>query len=95
MSTKLSYSAAEKRHIIEQHLQGKASRQDIARCYGIDKKTVRDWFRLYQTFGMEGLSHQKQRTRYSPEWQRMAASIAVRWALLGDLQERDVLPQEI
>ncbi len=67
MSTKLSYSAAEKRHIIEQHLQGKASRQDIARCYGIDKKTVRDWLRLYQTFGMEGLSHQKQRTRYSPE----------------------------
>ena len=64
MSTRTSYSAEEKREIIEKYLQGKVSQHEIAECYGIDKTTVRNWLRLYQTSGMEGLYRQKQTARY-------------------------------
>ena len=67
MSTKLSYSAEEKRSIVETYLQGKASQQDLAERYGTGKSTIQNWLRLYQTFGLEGLSRQKHTTRYSPE----------------------------
>ena len=67
MSTKLSYSAEEKRSIVETYLQGKTSQQDLAERYGIGKSTIHNWLRLYQTFGLEGLSRQKHTTRYSPE----------------------------
>ena len=67
MSTKLSYSAEEKRSIVETYLQGKTSQQDLAERYGTGKSTIQNWLRLYQTFGLEGLSRQKHTTRYSPE----------------------------
>ena len=67
MSTKLSFSAEEKRSIVETYLQGKTSQQDLAERYGTGKSTIQNWLRLYQTFGLEGLSRQKHTTRYSPE----------------------------
>ena len=67
MSTKRSYSAEEKRNAVDIYLQGKMSQQELAERYGTGKATIRNWLRLYQTFGMEGLSQQKQTTRYSPE----------------------------
>ena len=67
MSTKRSYSSEEKRSAVETYLQGKMSQQELAERYGTGKATIRNWLRLYQTFGMEGLSRQKQTTRYSLE----------------------------
>ena len=67
MSTKRSYSPEEKQSAVETFLQSKMSQQELAERYGTGKATIRNWLRLYQTFGMEGLSQQKQTTRYSPE----------------------------
>ncbi|MBQ4491240.1 MAG: transposase, partial [Pyramidobacter sp.] len=67
MSTKRSYSPEEKQSAVETFLQSKMSQQELAERYGTGNATIRNWIRLYQTFGMEGLSQQKQTTRYSPE----------------------------
>ena len=72
MSTKRIYSAEEKRCIEETYLQCKISQQELAERYGTGKATIRNWLRLYQTFGMEGLSRQIQTTRYSPELKHTA-----------------------
>ena len=40
LSTKLSYSAEEKRSVVETYLQGKTSKQDLAEHYGTGKSTT-------------------------------------------------------
>ena len=86
MSTqKHGYSAEEKRQIIETYLQGKSSQRELAERYGVGRTTLRDWVRLYQTFGMTGLSRQKKLTGYSPELKRSAVEAYLSGQ--GSLQE--------
>ena len=72
MSTKTSYSAEEKYKIIEEYLQGRISQRELAERYGMGETAIRDWFRLYRTFGWEGLFRQKHTTKYDQELKHTA-----------------------
>ena len=72
MSTKTSYSAEEKYKIIEEYLQGRISQRELAERYGIGETAIRDWLRLYRTFGREGLFRQKHTTKYNQELKHTA-----------------------
>ena len=72
MSTQPSYSAEEKYEIIKEYLQGRISQRELAERYGVGETAIRDWLRLYRTFGQEGLLCQKHPSRYSPELKRFA-----------------------
>ena len=72
MSTKTSYSAEEKYKIIEEYLQGRISQRELAERYGIGETAIRDWLRLYRTFGREGLFRQKHTTKYDQELKHTA-----------------------
>ena len=72
MSTKTSYSAEEKYKIIEEYLQGRISQRELAERYGMGETVIRDWLRLYRTFGREGLFSQKHTTKYNQELKHTA-----------------------
>ena len=72
MSTKTSYSAEEKYKIIEEYLQGRISQRELAERYGMGETVIRDWLRLYRTFGREGLFRQKHTTKYNQELKHTA-----------------------
>ena len=72
MSTKTSYSAEEKYKIIEEYLQGRISQRELAERYGMGETVIRDWLRLYRTFGREGLFRQKHTTKYHQELKHTA-----------------------
>ena len=72
MSTKTSYSAEEKYKIIEEYLQGRISQRELAERYGMGETAIRDWLRLYRTFGWEGLFRQKHTTKYDKELKHTA-----------------------
>lgn len=72
MSTKNSYSAEEKYKIIEEYLQGRISQRELAERYGMGETVIRDWLRLYRTFGREGLFRQKHTTKYNQELKHTA-----------------------
>ena len=72
MSTKTSYSAEEKYKIIEEYLQGRISQRELAERYGMGETVIRDWLRLYRTFGREGLFRQKHTTKYNQELKHIA-----------------------
>ncbi len=72
MSTKTSYSAEEKYKIIEEYLQGRISQRELAERYGMGETAIRDWLRLYRTFGREGLFRQKHTTKYNQELKHTA-----------------------
>ena len=62
----------EKASIVESYLSGEMGKTTIISRYGIGWTTVRDWVRLYETRGAEGLEGYGRYLRISPEIKNLA-----------------------
>ena len=56
----------------KEYLQGRISQRELAERYGMGETVIRDWLRLYRTFGREGLFRQKHTTKYNQELKHTA-----------------------
>ena len=65
MSRKSKIDALEKVKIVEQYLDGEISQKGSAKACGVNKRSVKDWIRIYETEGPEGLLTPKTNKRYS------------------------------
>lgn len=67
MSRKSKIDALEKVKIVEQYLDGEISQKGSAKACGVNKRSVKDWIRIYETEGPEGLLTPKTNKRYSKD----------------------------
>jgi len=67
MGKKVRVSTEEKFRIAEAYRSGKESQTTILLKYGVPKSTLRDWVRLYETRGIEGLMSYSKSRKYKPE----------------------------
>ena len=72
MSKKERLPADEKVEIVKAYLSGAKGRSTILSEYGIFYSTLRDWVRLYETRGIEGLKSFSQYRKYAPETKLLA-----------------------
>ena len=72
MSKKERLPADEKVKIVEEYLSGTKGRSMILSEYGTAWSTLRDWIRLYETRGIEGLMSYSKSRKYSQETKRTA-----------------------
>ena len=61
-----AFSVVEKLSAINRYKHGTDSLDTIARDIGVDFQTIRNWMRLYETFGVEGLEKSRPQ-KYSEE----------------------------
>lgn len=66
-----AFSPQEKLCAISRYRQGGCSLVKIARELGVDCQTIRNWIRLYETFGIDGLKGINPQT-YDPEFKKSA-----------------------
>ena len=59
MSRKSKIDTAKKVEIVERYLNGELSQKGTAKMCGVNKRSVRDWIRIYKTDGPEGLLSSK------------------------------------
>ena len=55
MSFKHKYTFEEKERILLEYQTGTHGFKELCRIYGMAEQALKDWIRLYETFGMEGL----------------------------------------
>lgn len=67
MSFKHKYTYNEKAKILLEYQAGIHGFRELCRIYGIAQQSLKDWIRLYETFGMEGLRTGASATYYSRE----------------------------
>lgn len=67
MSFKHKFSYEEKVKILSEYLDGTYGFREVCRRYNIDQGSLKDWKRLYQTFGWGGLKTESKTSRYSKE----------------------------
>jgi len=67
MSKKERLPAEEKLKIVEAYLNGSMGKSMIQSEYGTAWSTLRDWVRLYETRGIEGLMSYSRSRKYMPE----------------------------
>lgn len=67
MSKKNQYSGAEKLTILQELETGLATVVDVAKKYGVDRKTLGRWRHRYELYGYQGLKIKTQFTSYSEE----------------------------
>ena len=67
MSFKHKYTYDEKAKILLEYQAGVHGFRELCRIYGIAQQSLKDWIRLYETFGMEGLKTGSSATHYSRE----------------------------
>ena len=72
MSFKHKFSFEEKLNITTEYLNGKIGFRESCRIYSISQQSLKDWIRLYNTFGTEGLKTGNKCTHYSDELKGMA-----------------------
>ena len=72
MSFKHKYTYDEKAKILLEYQAGAHGFRELCRIYGIAQQSLKDWIRLYETFGMEGLKTGSSATRYSREMKQSA-----------------------
>ena len=57
----------EKVRLVEEYLGGKFSTREFEQRYGIHNQSLRDWIRIYQSEGMEGLAPKTKNQKYTSE----------------------------
>lgn len=67
MSFKHKFSFEEKIQIVTGYLNGRNGFRESCRIYNVSQQGLKDWIRLYNTFGAEGLKSGNSCTRYSAE----------------------------
>ena len=67
MSRKSKIDAVKKVEIVEKYLNGELSQKGAAKMFGVNKRSVQDWIRIYKTDGPESLLSPKTNKRYSKE----------------------------
>ena len=67
MSFKHKYTYDEKAKILLEYQAGVHGFRELCRIYGIAQQSLKDWIRLYETFGMDGLKTGSSATHYSRE----------------------------
>ena len=72
MSFKHKYSYEEKEKILQEYQTGVHGFRELCRIYGMGQSALKDWIRLYETFGMEGLRTGSTTTYYSKETKKAA-----------------------
>ena len=72
MSFKHKYTYDEKAKILLEYQAGVHGFRELCRIYGISQQSLKDWIRLYETFGMEGLKTVSSATNYSRETKQAA-----------------------
>ena len=72
MSFKHKYTYDEKAKILLEYQTGVHGFRELCRIYDIAQQSLKDWIRLYETFGMEGLKTGSSATRYSKEMKQAA-----------------------
>jgi transposase-like protein len=55
LSFKHKYTYDEKAKILLEYQAGVHGFRELCRIYGIAQQSLKDWIRLYETFGMDGL----------------------------------------
>jgi len=86
MSKRIRFSAEEKFRIVESYRSGKEGAMTIVSKYDVPKSTLRDWVRLYETRGTEGLMSYSKSRKYTQE----TKLAAVREYLDGKGSQADV-----
>ena len=72
MSFKHKYSYEEKEKILLEYQTGVHGFRELCRVYGMAQSALKDWIRLYETFGIEGLRTGSSTTHYSKETKEAA-----------------------
>lgn len=65
MSFKHKYTYEEKEKILLDYLNGTCGFREACRSYGVSQQSLKDWKRLYETFGWEGLRTGSKASHYS------------------------------
>lgn len=66
------YSYEIKVQVVKEYIEEGKSVSSLCAAYGMTKRTVKDWIRLYRTFGYSGLRTEDKATKYSNEVKRQA-----------------------
>ena len=72
MSFTHKYTYDEKAKILVEYQTGVHGFRELCRIYGISQQSLKDWIRLYETFGMEGPKTVSSATNYSRETKQAA-----------------------
>ena len=72
MAFKHKYSFEEKVKILQEYHTGVHGFRELCRIYGMAQQALKDWIRLYETFGTEGLRTSSTITHYSKETKEAA-----------------------
>lgn len=67
MSFKHKFSYEEKVKILSEYLDGTYGFREVCRRYNINQGSLKDWKRLYETFGWSGLKTESKTSYYSKE----------------------------
>lgn len=67
MAFKHKYSFEEKEKIILEYQTGVHGFRELCRIYGMAQQALKDWIRLYETFGIDGLKTKSTPSHYSKE----------------------------
>lgn len=87
MSFKHKYTYDEKVKILLEYEAGVHGFRKLCQIYGIAQQSLKDWIRLYETFGMEGLKTGSSATKYS----RKTKQAAVQDYLAHKLPVKEIL----
>jgi transposase len=71
MSRKTEYSQEVKLEIIREYMKGNVSSIQLARRYGCNDKTIRDWTAQYKSQGEDTLREIDKNQTYSGEFKQM------------------------
>ena len=69
---KKEFTTEEKIQAVKLHIRDGMGYREISKHYGVPIRTLREWVRQYQTFGVEGLMEKGRNQSYSAELKRCA-----------------------
>ena len=75
MSFRHKYTYEEKEKIVVEYQNGVHGFRELCRIYGMAEQALKDWIRLYETFGAEGLQTGSTATHYSKEEKQGAVQV--------------------
>jgi transposase-like protein len=74
MARKSKFSVETKLEAIEKAKSGLESQYEVALMYGVNHQTIRNWVRLYETYGVDGLAGSGKQEQYSEKFKRDAVA---------------------
>ena len=72
MSRRAKLSVEEKLMLVRSCLNGEQSVSEASRKFHVDRKSISEWIRQYETEGVSGLEHGTKNRKYAPEKKRAA-----------------------